>query len=181
MTLAEAQDQLTTNKNFAAAGTEIVAQIRAGDQAKHTAVEHYKAAGLLLLNVSKQHPEGFTAFLTRSCAGLARSRAYELMQIAGGAKTAEQIRAATKKRVDRHRAKKQRPLQGAVTDGKPEDVAADKPEGIPADPLPMSERAFAEFRRAVDTSMPQMTPVIRRQALVYAKAVSERLQEGAQS
>ncbi len=180
-----------TAKNLKAAGKEIVAHITAGDQAKDKAVEHYKAAGLLLLDVSNnKHPKDFTAFLTRSCAGLGRSRAYELMQMAGGRKTVEQIRADTKKRVDRHRAKnKQRPLQEPVTDNatledkqevapadaheavpaadEPEVVPTDTPEGTPADPFPMSERAFAEFKFAVDAWMPKMTLVTRGRALAY--------------
>jgi hypothetical protein len=133
-----------TAKNLEAAGKKIVAHITAGDQAKEKAVEHYKAAGLLLLDVSNKHPKDFTAFLTRSCAALGRSRAYELMQMAGGRKTVEQIRADTKKRVDRHRAKnKQRPLQKPVTD-QPE--VADAPTIAP-NPEPTSE-ASAEQRKA---------------------------------
>ena len=135
---------MTKHKNLESAGKEIVAHITAGDKAKDKAVEHYKAAGLLLLDVSNKHPKDFTAFLTRSCAGLGRSRAYELMQMAGGRKTVEQIRADTKKRVDRHRAKnKQRPLQETVTD-QPE--VADAPTIVP-NPEPTAE-ASAEQRKA---------------------------------
>ena len=181
MTKEEAQSPITTNKDLASTGKEIIAYIKAGDQAKNQAIEHYKAAGLLLLDVVNKHPKDFTAFLTRSCVGLGRSRAYELMQMAGGSKTVKQIRADTKKRVDRHRAKnKQRPLQGPVTDERPEGISADESEGILADPLPMSERAFAEFKKAVDTSMPKMTPAIRGRALAYVKEASERLEAGAQ-
>lgn len=181
MTKEEAQNPITTDNDLASIGKEIVAHIAAGDQAKNQAIEHYKAAGLLLLDAANKHPRDFTTFLTRSCAGLGRSRAYEMMQIAGGSKTVEQIRADTKKRVARHRAKtKQRPLQGPVTDEGPEGISADESEGILADPLPMSDRAFAEFKKAVDTSMPKMTPAIRASALAYAKEASERLEAGAQ-
>ena len=180
---------LLTAKNLKAAGKEIVAHITAGDQAKDKAVEHYKAAGLLLLDVSKTTSQGFHDFYAPP-RGLRASRAYELMQMAGGRKTVEQIRADTKKRVDRHRAKnKQRPLEEPVTDNatledkqevapadaheavpaadEPEVVPPHTPEGTPADPFPMWERAFAEIKFAVDAWMPKMTLVTRGRALAY--------------
>ena len=181
MTMEEAQSQISTDQNFEATGKKVVAHIKAGDKAKEKAIEHYKAAGLLLIAINKNHPGGFTAFLANSCSGLGRSRAYELMQIAGGRRSAEEIKAATKKRVERHRARKSNPLQAGVTDGKAEPAPADTSDGAPADRLTASEQALVRFKHIVDTAMPKMTPATRARALEYAKAVSKQLEEATTS
>jgi hypothetical protein len=93
---------MTKHQHLESAGKKIVAHITAGGKAKDKAVEHYKAAGLMLLDVSNKHPKDFTAFLTRSYAGLGRSRAYELMQTAGGRTTVEELRAGDRERQTRH-------------------------------------------------------------------------------
>jgi hypothetical protein len=50
--------------------------------------------------------EGFAAFKLRHCPSLAKSRTYELLAIESGTKTVEEIRAATRDRVAKHRAEK---------------------------------------------------------------------------
>jgi hypothetical protein len=50
--------------------------------------------------------EGFAAFKRFHCPSLAKSRTYELLAIESGTKTVEEIRAATRERVAKHRAEK---------------------------------------------------------------------------
>ena len=73
-----------------------------------------KAVGLLLLEAKELHPavKDFEAFL-KKVKGLKLSRAYDCIAIAGGRKTVEEIRQATRDRVARHRAAKKEKLPGA--------------------------------------------------------------------
>jgi hypothetical protein len=73
-------------------------------------VSRSKAVGLLLLEARKLHPNGenFEAFLKR-VSGLHKSRAYDLMRLAGGRTTEEEIRKDTRDRVKKHRAGKKLP------------------------------------------------------------------------
>lgn len=70
-------------------------------------VSRSKAVGLLLLEAKKLHPavKDFEAFLKR-VDGLKLSRAYDLLRLAGGRTTDEEIRKATRDRVKKHRASK---------------------------------------------------------------------------
>jgi len=95
---------------------EIKARIEAGDRAADKAADHYRAAGLRLLDAKAAvAADGlkFDDWLSKNDIG--RSRAYELIAIAKGTKTLAGIRAATADRVARH-AKSNRPAE-SVSNG----------------------------------------------------------------
>jgi hypothetical protein len=71
------------------------------------AEQHKIAIGQLLVRAKEAcDAGGFTAFRERFCPDLGQSRAYELLQIASGKKTDEETKAATRNRVQKHRASK---------------------------------------------------------------------------
>jgi hypothetical protein len=82
------------------------AHIAKGDKAKDKAEQHYIAAGLHLKELKAAHDGTWAEWetLVKEKAGIGKSRASELMQIAGGTKTAAEVSAATTKRSQRHRA-----------------------------------------------------------------------------
>jgi hypothetical protein len=61
-------------------------------------------------------PDGFEAFHSKFCPELGQSRTYELLAIAAGTKTVEQLRAETRERVARHRAEKASSVSVTVTE-----------------------------------------------------------------
>ena len=67
------------------------------------------------LDVTALRPSTFcqAAFLKR-VDGLKLSRAYDLLRLAGGRTTDEEIRKATRDRVKKHRSKKKTPRRGAA-------------------------------------------------------------------
>jgi hypothetical protein len=73
-------------------------------------VSRSKVVGALLLEAKERHPEvaDFEAFLKR-INGLKLSRAYDLLKLAGGRTTEEQLRKEQRERVRKHRAKKKLP------------------------------------------------------------------------
>lgn len=96
--------------------SEIKARIESGDRAADKAADHFRAAGLRLLDAKKQVAAAgikFDTWLAESA--ISRSRAYELMSIARGTKTLAGIRAATAERVARHA--KQSRAAASVTNG----------------------------------------------------------------
>ncbi|MGY4352237.1 hypothetical protein ACVWXM_008730 [Bradyrhizobium sp. GM7.3] len=83
--------------------SEIKARITAGDRAADKAADHFRAAGLRLLDAKKHLAAAripFDGWLIENDIG--RSRAYELIGIAKGTKTLAGIRASTAERVARH-------------------------------------------------------------------------------
>jgi hypothetical protein len=70
-------------------------------------VSKSRIVGQLLLEAKKRHPKvaDFEAFLKR-VNGLKLSRAYDLLRLAGGRTTDEELRQETRERVRKHRAKK---------------------------------------------------------------------------
>src|SRR6516225_8663076 len=91
--------------------------VTAANEAEHNAeaaktlfVSRSRVVGELLLEAKKRHPKvaDFEAFLKR-VNGLKLSRAYDLMRLAGGRTTDDQLRQETRKRVQKHRAKKKLP------------------------------------------------------------------------
>ncbi|GHC66708.1 hypothetical protein [Limoniibacter endophyticus] len=86
-------------------GREIKARVEAGDKALDKAEQHYKAAGIQLLEVHKRLKETremrWSAFLF-SHARMGRSRAHELMALGDGRTTLEDIRAKGAERARRH-------------------------------------------------------------------------------
>jgi hypothetical protein len=102
-------DQLLERINAAVkAANEAEATV---ETAKTELVSRSKAVGLLLLEAKKLHPKvaDFEGFLGK-VHGLKFSRAYDLLRLAGGRTTDEEIRQATKDRVKKHRDKKKQEL-----------------------------------------------------------------------
>jgi hypothetical protein len=97
-----------------------VADHHAAEKAVTTAqaelVSKSKMLGQLLLEVKKRHPKAadFEAFLKR-VNGLGRSRAYDLLRLAGGRTTDEELRKDARERVRKHRAKKKLPTPEPVS------------------------------------------------------------------
>lgn len=90
-------------------GGTIKAHIAAGDKASGKAEEHYKAAGLLLLEAKQRLPlespgTKWTAYLVGTCR-LQTSRAYELIAIAEGRTSVAEVQANGRERAARHAAK----------------------------------------------------------------------------
>jgi hypothetical protein len=82
---------------------EIKARIEAGDRAADKAADHFRAAGIRLIDAKAAVANAgikFDAWLAENSIG--RSRAYELIAIAKGTKTLAGIRAATAERVAKH-------------------------------------------------------------------------------
>jgi hypothetical protein len=73
-------------------------------------VSRSRTVGLLLLEAKKLHPavKDFEAFL-KKIQGLGLSRAYDLLRLAGGRTSDEEIRKATRERVKKHRSSKKLP------------------------------------------------------------------------
>jgi hypothetical protein len=82
----------------------IKALVSKGDKAKEKAEQFYIAAGQHLKTLKKNYSKSWAEWelLLREKCKLGTSRASELMQIADGRKTVEQIRANTAKRVMKH-------------------------------------------------------------------------------
>jgi hypothetical protein len=102
--------------------TELTAKIKAhiakGDQAASKSEQHYIAAGQYLKELKADHKGDWAGWeLTLKVKiGIGKSRASELMQIADGRKTTEQVRAFTAERVRSHEArKKDSPLANGET------------------------------------------------------------------
>jgi hypothetical protein len=143
-------------------------------------VSRSRAVGVLLLEAKKLHPavKDFEAFLKR-VDGLKRSRAYDLLRLAGGRVTDEELKedARQRKQKSRDRKKKlplpepKKPEPISVTDPDVTETAkagaelpkAEKHEAKTAAML--SSVALAEFTFACRTYLPRMTPADRHKAL----------------
>jgi hypothetical protein len=144
-------------------------------------VSRSKTVGLLLLEAKKLHPavKDFEAFLGK-VQGLKLSRAYDCMRVAGGRTTDEEIRKATRDRVEKHRASKKKKLPGATPAPKPEpqkdsvtkpdvtetaEISIDERKAHHADldlsaeegVAKTSARCLAEFTAACRMWLPQIT------------------------
>ena len=90
--------------------TSLIATIKAhiakGDKAKEKADQHYIAAGLHLKKLKAQHSGSWREWemLLKSKIGIGKSRASELMAIADGRKTVEQVRDSAAGRIGKTRA-----------------------------------------------------------------------------
>jgi hypothetical protein len=80
------------------------------ETAKAELVSRSKEVGVLLLEAKQRHPavKDFEAFL-KKVDGLKLSRAYDLLRLAGGRTTDEELRKETRDRVKKHRANKKLP------------------------------------------------------------------------
>jgi len=81
----------------------IKAHIARGDKAAEKSEGHYIAAGQYLKQLKAEHSGSWEQWETLLSVGIGRSRASELMQIADGRKTAEEVRAITAGRTRRSR------------------------------------------------------------------------------
>ncbi|MDR6955217.1 hypothetical protein J2X65_004596 [Ancylobacter sp. 3268] len=109
-------------------GAEIRARLEAGDKAIGKAEDHYLAAGLRLIEARQRvEAEGgsFREFLATHQIG--KSRAYEVMAVAGGTKTFSGIRAKTAERVARHAEKSREAV--SVSNGRNGEAEQPSPGG----------------------------------------------------
>ena len=83
----------------------IKAHIAKGDHAKEKADQHYISAGLHLKELKDRHDGTWAEWeeLLKTKIGIGKSRASELMQIADGRKTVEDVREDTNQRKLQHR------------------------------------------------------------------------------
>jgi hypothetical protein len=87
-------------------GKQLVAHLDKARKYEEKREQNVTAALQLLAQAEEVCDEyGFAAFKEKFCPDLGRSRAYELKSIATGKKSIEDIRASTRERVARHRAK----------------------------------------------------------------------------
>jgi hypothetical protein len=107
------------------------------------AEQHRVAIGQLLVQAKGACDEGgFTAFRERFCPKLGKTRAHELLQIASGKKTIEDVRAATARRMKKHRAAKKTTVQQqpkpsvTVTDPDPAVIAEKQQAAVEQKPKP---------------------------------------------
>ena len=139
----DADIDLLVKINAAVKTANVAEQSAATAQAE--LISRSKEVGLLLLEAKKLHPtvKDFDAFLKR-IDGLKLSRAYDLMQLAGGRTTDEEIRKDTRDRVKKHRTK----VPPAPTP-KPEPT----PISVTSTPVTESAEASAEMRKAENADL----------------------------
>ena len=88
-------------------GKRIAAHVEKARKCEEKCDQHYRSIGQLLAEVRQVCDDGgFETFRARYCPHLGQSRAYELLAIATDKKSIEDIRASTRARVAKHRAKK---------------------------------------------------------------------------
>jgi hypothetical protein len=128
-----------------------VAEHNAAERAVTTAqaelVSKSKALGQLLLEAKRRHSKvaDFEAFLKR-VNGLKLSRAYDLLRLAGGRTTDEELRKDARERVRKHRAKKKLPTPKPVSVTDPD--VTESPKQIPTpNRMTQSPEISAEQRR----------------------------------
>jgi hypothetical protein len=139
-------------------------------------VSRSKTVGLLLLEAKKLRPavKDFEAFLGK-VQGLKLSRAYDCMRVAGGRTTDEEIRKATRDRVEKHRASKKQPGPTPAPKPEPEKLSVTKPD-VTERAAKTSARCLAEFTVACRMWLPQITVEADRQKarLLVAELTSSR-------
>jgi len=103
----------------------IKAHIAKGDKAKDKAEQHYIAAGQHLKTLKARHGGSWAEWeeLLKTKIGIGKSRASELMRIADGRKTVEQVRADTAARTAKTRALQSSPLRSGENADDPETSA----------------------------------------------------------
>jgi hypothetical protein len=101
----DAEHNRPTTETQAALISTIRAHIAKGDKAKEKADQHYIAAGQHLKTLKAEHAGDWSEWevLLKTRVGISTGRASELMQIADGRKTLEQVRADTNRRKIEHR------------------------------------------------------------------------------
>jgi hypothetical protein len=121
------------------------AHLAKGDKAKEKADDHYIAAGRYLADLKAEHTGTWGEWEARCKeeAGIGKSRASELMQIADGRKTVEEVRTGCAERKAEHdERKKISPLRNGENAGDSESsaeartahyAAADEPDDMPSE------------------------------------------------
>jgi hypothetical protein len=104
-------------------------------------VSRSKTVGLLLLEAKRLHPavKDFEAFLGK-VQGLKLSRAYDCMRVAGGRTTDEEIRKATRDRVEKHRASKKLPRPTPAPKPEPQKLSVTRPDVTETVEISIDER-----------------------------------------
>src|ERR1700761_4190446 len=156
-----------------AAANEIKHCLTVINRAEASLISSKRRAAWLLQDVAKNHP----ARLKEVCdlAGIGASRRKELLQIALGHRTPEEIKCLTKERVKRHRENKKTkapeaepgPLQSDVTAPEHKPVNAPPPKALVSD----AERCLAQFRVACDTWLPRIAVAMHTAAQEYVGQV----------
>jgi hypothetical protein len=109
--------------------------------------QHYISAGYYLAHLKERCPDQATFLaLVKEKIGIGKSRAYELLQIADGRKTVEEVRADTADRQEKHRL--------SVTNGQDRAPALPTRVTTPDGKLASPERAAAIFGAAAVISNP---------------------------
>jgi hypothetical protein len=139
-------DEVLLGKINAAVAEHNAAE-RAATTARAELVSKSKVLGQLLLEVKKRHPKAadFEAFLKR-VNGLGRSRAYDLLRLAGGRTTDEELRKDARERVRKHRAKKKLPTPEPVSVTDPDVTESSKR-------ITQSAEISAEERRSQNAAL----------------------------
>jgi hypothetical protein len=147
---------MTADVSLEQLGAEIVARIEAAKKSRDKAHDHELAAGLRLIEARDKTATAFPAFLQKFCPALKKSRAYQLIAIAGGKTTVEAERTKTAERVRKHRAAQApnaAPAEAAPTDrplrnGQPGETAQVKKDS--------PERLLGELSYFVNAWFPKM-------------------------
>jgi hypothetical protein len=158
--------------------TAAVAAANAAEQTVSTAQTELrsrsKAVGLLLLEAKKLHPKGkdFEAFLNK-VQGLKLSRAYDLLRLAGGRTTDEELRKDARERQAKSRAKKKKPpvKQTPFESGEVIELEAGSFRDV-TESAEASAAASAEVRKseyAATDAVPSMENVGNKEALACFK------------
>ena len=103
----EASSSANSNANQAQLIRTIKAHIAAGDKAAEKSEQHYIAAGQHLHTLKAEHGGTWAEWekLLKTKVGIGKSRASELMAIADGTKTLEEVRAVTARRTAKTKAR----------------------------------------------------------------------------
>ena len=143
----------------------IKAHVRKGDQAKNKSDQHYIAAGRYLITLKVSYAPSWEAWedLLRIKVGLSTGRASELMQIADGRKSVQEIRDGKAQSVARLRARK------SLHFGSEEESDDEGPESVATAPLgahaALGPSNRNDTERLID-ALANSTPEMRNAAVV---------------
>jgi hypothetical protein len=133
---------------------------RAASAARDELVSRSKALGLLLLEAKRMHPtrKAFEEYLSQ-VDGLKISRAYDLLRLAGGRTTDEELRKEARERQAKSRAKKK--LRPDIPQPEPKAIATESVTVTDSEPNTEQQKhgsksALQDFLEACDTHLPLM-------------------------
>ena len=137
-------------------GKRIFAHFDKARQCQEKAEQHYTAIAQHLAKAKEAcDADGFDAFRERFFPDLGKSRVYELLAIANGKKSVEEINASTRARVAKHRANKAGPPVSVTVTEK----SGAEPEGAPTVVVPADAPSI----------MPEQTPTAKPRSAVTSK------------